>query len=98
MVMNLLVNAGGTRDVDLIPRLGRSLEREMATHSSILVWEILRTEEPDGLQPMGLQRAGHDRATEHTHTHTHIIQKDTCTLTFIAAVVNNSQDMEATSM
>ena len=53
MVMNLLVNAGGTRDVDLFPRLGRSLEREMATHSSILVWEILRTEEPDGLQPMG---------------------------------------------
>ena len=35
----------------------------MATHSSTLVWEIPRTEEPGGLQSMGSQRAGHDRAT-----------------------------------
>ena len=32
-----------------------SLEKEMATHSSILAWEIPRTEEPGGLQPMGSQ-------------------------------------------
>ena len=32
------------------------LEKEMATHSSILAWEILWTEEPGGLQSMGLQR------------------------------------------
>ena len=32
-----------------------SLEKEMATHSSILAWEIPWTEEPGGLQPMGLQ-------------------------------------------
>ena len=31
------------------------LEKEMATHSSILSWEILWTEEPGGLQSMGLQ-------------------------------------------
>ena len=31
-----------------------SLEKEMATHSSILAWEIPRTEEPGGLQSMGL--------------------------------------------
>ena len=31
------------------------LEKEMATHSSILAWEILRTEEPGGLQSMELQ-------------------------------------------
>ena len=31
------------------------LEKEMATHSSILVWEIPWTEEPGGLQSMGLQ-------------------------------------------
>ena len=37
-----------------------SLEREMATHSSILVWRILWTEEPGGLQTVGLQRVGHD--------------------------------------
>ena len=42
--------------------LGRedSLEKEMATHSSILAWRIPWTEEPGGLQSMGLQRVGHD--------------------------------------
>ena len=34
------------------------LEEEMATHSSILAWEILWTEEPGGLQCMGFQRVG----------------------------------------
>ena len=33
-----------------------SLEKEMATHSSILAWKIPWTEEPDGLQSMGLQK------------------------------------------
>ena len=36
------------------------LEKEMATHSSILAWEIPRTEEPGGLQSMGSQRVGHN--------------------------------------
>ena len=42
--------------------LGREepLEKEMATHSSILAWRILWTEEPGGLQSVGLQRVGHD--------------------------------------
>ena len=42
--------------------LGRedSLEKEMATHSSILAWRIPWTEEPDGLQSMELQRFDHD--------------------------------------
>ena len=35
-----------------------SLEKEMTTHSSILTWRILLTEEPGGLQFMGLQRLG----------------------------------------
>ena len=35
----------------------------MATHSSILVWRIPRTEEPGGLQSMGSQKIGHDRVT-----------------------------------
>jgi len=39
------------------------LEKEMATHSSTLVWKIPWTEEPGRLQFMGLQRVGHDRAT-----------------------------------
>ena len=36
------------------------LEKAMATHSSILAWKIPWTEEPDRLQSMGSQRAGHD--------------------------------------
>ena len=44
------------------------LEKGMATHSSILAWRILWTEEPGGLQSMESQRIRHDRAT-YTHTH-----------------------------
>ena len=50
-------NAG---DLGLIPGLGRSLEKGMATHSSILAWKIPWTEEPGRLQSMGWQRVGHD--------------------------------------
>ena len=37
-----------------------ALEKEMATHLSILAWRIPWIEEPGGLQSMGLQRVGHD--------------------------------------
>ena len=49
-------------------RTGREdpLEKEIATCSSILAWEIPRTEEPGGLQSIGLQRVRHDWATKHT--------------------------------
>ena len=42
--------------------LGREdpLEKEMAIYSSILAWRISWTEQPGGLQSMGLQRVGHD--------------------------------------
>ena len=42
--------------------LGRedTLEKEMATHSSTIAWKIPWMEEPGSLQPMGLQRVGHD--------------------------------------
>ena len=36
------------------------LGKEMATHSSVLAWEMPWTEDPDGLQSMGLQRVKHD--------------------------------------
>ena len=36
------------------------LEKRMATHSNILPWRITGTEEPGGLQPIGLQKIGHD--------------------------------------
>ena len=38
------------------------LEKEVATHSGILAWEIPWTQEPGGLQAMGSQRVGHDQA------------------------------------
>ena len=47
-----------------LSHLGKPLEEEMATHSSILAWEIPWMEEPGGLQSVGLQRAGHDLMTK----------------------------------
>ena len=46
----------------LVQSLGQEdpLEKEVVTHSSNLVWEIPWTEEPGGLQSMGLQRVRHD--------------------------------------
>ena len=49
-----------------------SLEEEMATHSSILAWEIPWTEEPDGLQSMVLQSIGEDSVTKQPQ---HVIDK-----------------------
>ena len=51
-------------DTDLNLGWEDSLEEEMATHSSILAWEIPWIVEPGGLQPMGSQRVGHNLATE----------------------------------
>ena len=48
------------RDPGSIPGLGRSPEKGMATHSSVLAWRIPWTEECGGLQSMGLQRVGRD--------------------------------------
>ena len=41
-------------------KTSKELEKEMATHSSILAWRIPGTEEPGGLPPMGSHRVGHD--------------------------------------
>ena len=61
MVKNLPANAGHEGDVSLIPGSGRiPLEKEMATHSSILAWKIPWTEEPGGLQSRRSPRVGHD--------------------------------------
>ena len=45
------------------PNQTKEEEKEMATHSSTLAWKIPWTEEPGGLQSLGLQRVGHDWAT-----------------------------------
>ena len=52
MVKNPPANAG---DTGSIPGSGNSLEKEMTTHSSAVAWEIPWTEQPGGLQSMGLQ-------------------------------------------
>ena len=64
VVKNLPANAGDARDANSIPGSGRFLGEEMATHSSILAWEIPWTEEPSRLQSMGSQRVGCDVATK----------------------------------
>ena len=58
--MNLPASA---RDVETgVQFLGGedSLEKHMATHSSVLAWRIPQTEEPGRLQSIGLQRFGYD--------------------------------------
>ena len=52
VVKNPPANAGGTGS---IPELGNPLEKEMATHSSLLAWRIVWKEEPGGLQSLGSQ-------------------------------------------
>ena len=49
-------SACNAEDPGLIPVLGRSPEKGMATHSSILAWRIPWTEEPGGLQSVELQK------------------------------------------
>ena len=55
-VKNPPANAG---EKSLIPESGNPFEEEIATHSSILAWESPWTEEPGGLQSMGLQKSGY---------------------------------------
>ena len=65
------------RNCGLHPWVGKDpLEKEMATHYSILARKTPWTEEHGGLQSMRLQRVGRDWETEHSHTHTHT---HTCT-------------------
>ena len=60
MVKYLPANAGATEDVSLIAGSGRPPGVENGNLSSILAWEVPWTKEPGGLQPVGLQRVGHN--------------------------------------
>ena len=53
VVKNLPANAG---DMGLIPGWEGTLEKEMATHSNIPAWEMPLTEDPGGLQSMGVTK------------------------------------------
>ena len=59
---NMPANAGDIKDRGSILELGRFLGGGMATHSSVLAWIIPWTEEPGGLQSIGLQRVGHNQS------------------------------------
>ena len=61
-VKNPPVIQGDTGNTGSIPGLEDPLEEEMATHSSILAWEILWTEEPGRLPSIGLWGVGHNWA------------------------------------
>ena len=65
-VKSLPARAG---DVDSILNWEAPLEKEMATHRSILAWEIPWIEEPGGLRSLGSKRATHRRAAEPTGRH-----------------------------
>ena len=67
VVKNLPANAGDLRDAGLTLGQEDPLEEDTATHSSILAWRIPWTEEPGGLQSMGLQES--DTTEQLTHTH-----------------------------
>ena len=53
MVKSLPANTGDTKDAGLIPAWEDPLEKEMATHFSVLAWEIPGQEEPCGCSPWG---------------------------------------------
>ena len=51
----------GHKELGMTERLHfHALEKEMATHSSVLAWRVLGTGEPGGLPPMASHRVGHD--------------------------------------
>ena len=59
LVNNPLANVGDVRDMGLIPGQEDPLEKGVATHSSILAWEIPWTEESGRLQSIGSQTVRH---------------------------------------
>ena len=63
-VFNVITAGQETATIQSMFSTMEDLEKAMATHSSLLAWEIPWTEEPGGLQSMGLPRIGHDLATK----------------------------------
>ena len=66
--LSVVKNSPAMQETHVRP-LGREepLEKEMATHSSVLAWEIPWAEESGGLQSMRAKRVGDDLATENEH-------------------------------
>ena len=65
LIAHLIKNLSAMQETWVrLPGWEDPLEKEMATHSSILAWRISRTEEPGRLQSMMSQRVGHDLVTK----------------------------------
>ena len=75
-------------DQGSIPGSGRSLEKEMATHSSIRAWRIPWIEELDRLQSTGSQRVGHNWATSLNYSHS--IKSSNSKYIFSVCLLNTS--------
>ena len=70
------------------------LEKEMATRSSVLAWEIPWTEEPGGLPSLGSQRAGHDWACPHISNAIQYLSQGPSRVSLIAQMVKNLPAMQ----
>ena len=72
LVVQMVNNLPATQETWVLS-LGQEdpLEKEMATHSSILAWKISWTEETGGLQSIGGKERDMTERLTHTHTHTH---------------------------
>ena len=71
VVENPPATAGDTRDVGSIPGSENALEKEMATHSSVLAWKNSMDRGAWQATVHGWPRVGHDCMTEHMRAHTH---------------------------
>jgi len=92
VVKNPPANAG---DASLILGQEDLLEKEMATCSSTLPWKISWTEEPGGLQSMGLQRIRNNWECAHTHTHAsclYILEINPLSIASFANIFSHSED------
>ena len=59
-MVQMVKNLPAMRETQVLPLVWEdTLEKGMATHSNILAWRTLQTEEPGGIQSMGLQRGGY---------------------------------------
>ena len=92
-VKGLSANAGDVRDLGSIPESGRSLEEEMATHSSILAGKSLGQRRLEGYSPWGHKRVGYDLAANTANTSAiglaqalHQLHLDGCNCLLMASV------------
>ena len=75
-------------------------DQEMATHSSILTWRILGTEEPGGLQSMGSHSVGYDLQLNHHHHSNITVNLNLCILRVspVAQMIENMSAMQETQI